>query len=122
MDRLRTGTTCTPLCRVAVVVLQQPTEPFATPQRALTRSALAGQGKEQYVALALMIPLVMNMRHVLRQRMTERRFPTQDQPREALLLDRPDPALRIGVQIRRPWWQRDPRDPGGINDLLKGRT
>jgi hypothetical protein len=54
MERRRTGPTYTPLCRIAVVVLQQPTEPFATPHRALTLSALAGQGKEPHVALTLM--------------------------------------------------------------------
>ena len=71
MERRRPGTTCTPLCRVAVVVLQQPTEPFAAPQGALTRSALAGHRKEQHIALALMIPLVMKMLDILCQRMAE---------------------------------------------------
>src|SRR5689334_16877518 len=52
-----------------------------------------------------MISLVMKMRHVLRQRMSKRRFPKQDEPRETLLLDRPHPALRVGVQIWRPRWQ-----------------
>src|SRR6267143_58406 len=71
----------TPLCRVAVVVLQQPTEPFAAPQGALTRSALADRRKEEHVALALMVPLVMKMLDILRQRMAERRFPKEDEPR-----------------------------------------
>ena len=34
-----------------------------------------------------MIPLVMTMRHILRQRMAERRFPKEDHPRETLLFD-----------------------------------
>src|SRR5262249_52801211 len=71
LERLCTGATCPPLCRVAVVVLQQPTEPFAAPHGALTRSALAGQRKEQHVALTLVIPLMMEMRDILRQRMAE---------------------------------------------------
>jgi hypothetical protein len=37
----------------------------------LTRCVLADRRKEQDIALALMIPLVMKMRHVLRQRMAE---------------------------------------------------
>src|SRR5437764_1392831 len=69
---------------------------------------VGGDGrKEQHVALALMIPLVMIMCHILRQRMAERRFPKQDQPCKTLLLDRPHPALRVGVQIRRSRRQRD---------------
>jgi hypothetical protein len=43
---------------------------------------LADWRKEQDVALALMIPLVMKMRHILRQRMAERRFAKQDDARE----------------------------------------
>jgi len=71
MDRRRTGALWTLLCRVAVVVLQQPTEPFAALHGALTRFALAGQRKEQHVALPLVIPLMMEMRDILRQRMAE---------------------------------------------------
>ena len=58
--------------------------------------------KEQHVALALVIALMMKMRHILRQRMVERRFAKQDEPRETLLLDRADPPLRIGIQIGSP--------------------
>src|SRR5712691_1281914 len=69
-----------------------------------------------------MIPLVMKMRHILRQRMAERRFPKQDKTRQALLLHGSHPALRVGVEIWRPRRQRDPRDPRCVDDLLKGRT
>src|SRR5262245_66518609 len=54
--------------------------------------------------------------------MAERRFPKEDQPRQALLLDGSYPALRVGIQIWRPRRQWHPRDPGCVNDLLKGRT
>ncbi len=67
-----------------------------------------------------MIALVMKMLPILRQRMAERRFPTEDYPREALLLDRPHPAFCVGVQIRRPRWQWHPRHPGCVDELLKG--
>jgi hypothetical protein len=63
------------------VVLQEPSEPFTTLNQALTLCVVADRRKEQHVALALMIPLVMKMPHVLRQRTAERRFPTQDEPR-----------------------------------------
>src|SRR6267154_608907 len=63
-----------------------------------------------------MIPLVMKMLHVLPQRMAERRFPKQDEPREALLLHGSYPPLRVGVQIRRPWWQWYPFHPRCVDD------
>ncbi len=65
-----------------------------------------------------MISLVMIMLHILLKRMPERRFPKQDKPRETLLLDRAHPALRVGVQIRRPWRERHPLDSGRVDDLL----
>jgi len=64
------------------------------------------------MALALMMPLVVTMRHLLRQRMGERRFPTADPPRETCLRDRPYPAFRRGVAMRRPrqqWAHASPR-------------
>jgi len=53
----------------------------------LTLCILADCRKEQRVALALVIPLVMKMRHVLRQRMAQRRFSKEDESRQTLLLD-----------------------------------
>ena len=35
-------------------------------------------------------------------------------------LDGAHPALRVDVQIGRPCWQWDPRDPGRVDELLKG--
>src|SRR6266705_2981089 len=109
-------------CGVACVVFQEPPKPFATLHRALTLCVLADCRKEQHVALALVLPLVMKMRHILRQRMAERRFPKQDQPRQTLLLDGSHPALRVGVQIWRSRRQGHPLDSSRVNDLLKGRT
>jgi hypothetical protein len=59
--------------------------------------------KEAHVALALMIPLVMIMLLVLMQSVKQSPFSTQNHLGETLLLDGSDPALRIGVQVRRPW-------------------
>src|SRR5436853_7769666 len=95
-------------------------EPFTALNRAFALWVLANHRKEQHVALALMVPLVMKMLDILRQRMAERRFPKEDEPRQALLLDRSHPALRIGVQIRRSWRQGHPCDTGCVDDLLKG--
>src|SRR6266849_8130362 len=56
-------------CSFARVVCQKPPELFTTLHRALTRLVLADHRKEQHVASALMIPLMMKMRYILRQRM-----------------------------------------------------
>jgi len=58
-------------CGFARVVFQEPSEPFVTPNRTLMRRVWADQRKEPHIALALMIPLVMKMLHVLCQRMAE---------------------------------------------------
>ena len=68
-------------CGFTRVVFQEPPKPFATLHWALMLCVLADWRKEQRVALALVIPLVMKMRHVLRQRMAERRFSKQDELR-----------------------------------------
>src|SRR6266853_1782192 len=107
-------------CGFARGVLQEPPKPFTTLHRALARRIRADRRKEEHIVLALMVPLVMKMRHILRQCVAERRFPKQDKSRQALLFDGAHPALRVGVQIRRLRWQWDPRDPSCVNDLLKG--
>ena len=58
-------------CGFARGVFQEPPEPFTTLHRALTGCVLTDRRKEQHVALALVIPLVMKMRHIVRQRMAE---------------------------------------------------
>src|SRR5712691_3621120 len=79
-------------CGLVRIVFQESPEPFTTLDRTLTRRVLmTDHRKEQHVAFALMIPLVMIMLHILGQGMAERRFPEQDHPRETLLLDRPHP-------------------------------
>jgi hypothetical protein len=59
------------LCGLARVVFQEPPEPFPTLDRACPLCVWAARREEQHVILALMIPLVMKMRHVLRQCMAE---------------------------------------------------
>src|SRR5712692_9110673 len=107
-------------CGLALVVFQQPAKPLTTLQWACTYRVLADRRKEQDIALALMIPLVVKMRHILRQCVAERRFPKQDKSRQALFFDGSHPALRVGVQIRRPRRQGYPRAPGCVNEVLKG--
>ena len=64
----------------ALIVFQEPPEPCATLHRTLTRRVWADRRKEQPIPLALMIPLVVIMLHVVRQRMAERRFPKENHP------------------------------------------
>jgi hypothetical protein len=86
----------------ARVVFQEPAKPFTTLQRALALCVVVDRRKEQPIALALMIPLVMKMLYVLAECMLEGGFPKEDYPREAFLLDGAYPALGVGVEIRRP--------------------
>jgi hypothetical protein len=53
----------------------------------LRRRVVADRRKEEDIALPLMIPLMMKMLYILRQRMAERRFPTQNQSCETLFFD-----------------------------------
>jgi hypothetical protein len=106
-------------CSLTLVVFQQAPKPFTTLHWTLMRCAWADHREEQDIALALMIPLVMIMLDILRQRMAERRFPKEAHPREALLLDCAHPALRIGIQVGRSGRQDPTLDPGIIDEMLQ---
>src|SRR5262245_4110377 len=67
-------------CRVAMVVLEQPAEAFATLCWPFPLTALANHRKEQHVALALMIPFAMVIVHVLVQHMPQGAFTKQHHP------------------------------------------
>ena len=58
-------------CGLVRVVLQEPPEPFTALDRACTLCVWADRRKEEHIVLALMIPLVMKMRHILHQHMAE---------------------------------------------------
>jgi hypothetical protein len=107
-------------CGFTLVVFEEASKPFATPNRAFLCCILADRRKEQDIPFSLMVSLVMIMRQVCIEGATQRRFSEQNQPRETLLLDRSHPALRVGVQIRRARWQGHPLHPGGVKELLKG--
>ena len=106
-------------CGLALIIFQQSSKPFATPDRAFVCRVLADRRKEQHVTLALMIALVMIMLHVLTEGATQGRFSKQNHPRETFLLDRSHPPLRVGVQIRRPRWQGHPLDASLIDETLR---
>jgi hypothetical protein len=52
------------------------------------------------MALALMIPLLMVMVHILVEHMPQRGFAEQDHPGQGFVFDRSYPALGLGMQIR----------------------
>ena len=62
---------------LALVVFQKPAEPPTTLQRALMSCVWADRRKEQDIARALMIPLVMIMLPILVERMPQGGFPNR---------------------------------------------
>jgi hypothetical protein len=54
-------------CSLAVVVLEQPTEPFPALDGVVTLAALAGRRKEPDMTFSLMMPLVMIMGAIRRE-------------------------------------------------------
>ena len=58
-------------CGFTFVVFEESPKPFTTPNWACTCCILADRRKEQHIALAMMIPFVMEMLHVLCQCMAE---------------------------------------------------
>jgi hypothetical protein len=78
---------------------------------ALNRLRLAADfritGEQQDVTLALAIPLDMIMFDVFDQRPAQGALTQREPLGQALLLHRPDPALRIGIQVRTAGRQRE---------------
>src|SRR5262249_37653776 len=84
-------------CGLALVVFQQPTKPLMTLPRACTYRVLADRRKEQDIALALMIALVMIMLHVFMERMPQGAFAEQHHAGQRFVFDRSYPPLRVGI-------------------------
>jgi hypothetical protein len=78
--------------------------------------------KEQNIALALMIALLMVMVHILVEYMPQGAFAKQNHPGQRFVFDRWDPTLRVGIQVGRLGWQDYALDAGIIDDLLKRGT
>ena len=58
--------------------------------------------EQQDIALPLMIPLGMEMFDIFPQRAPQGALAKEDHLGQAFLLHRPDPALRIRIQVRAP--------------------
>src|SRR5215510_6198755 len=77
---ITTPSLATHSCGLMRVVLQEPAEPLTALHRAWPEMRVVGRRKEQDVALALMIALLMIMRHILVECMLQGRFTKQDEP------------------------------------------
>src|SRR5882757_6881893 len=82
-----------------MVIAQEPTQSLAAPHRPLA-AAVRIPRKQQDVTLPLVISLGMEIFDVFAQRPPQGALAEEDYLGQALLLDRPDPALRIGIQVR----------------------
>jgi hypothetical protein len=88
-----------------MIITQQPAQPFATLHRPAS-SHLRVTRKQQDVVLPLMITLRMVMRNIFAQRQPQGALTDEKQLGQTLLLYRPHPALRIGIQVRATHRQR----------------
>ena len=99
-----------PSRNLAMIVAQEPAQSLAAANRPLA-AAVRVSGKQQDVAVPLVIPLGMEMVDVFAQRPPQGALAEQDHLRQALLLDRSHPALRVGFQVRAARWQRQRLNP-----------
>ncbi len=83
------------LCRVAVV-LEEPTEALAALDLAAIIHALSG---DQFVVEPLVISLAVKVSKVLRSGSPKKSLPEEDEPIEALLLDRSHEAFGAAFRL-----------------------
>jgi hypothetical protein len=101
-----------------MIITQKPTQSFA----ALNGAVAADVGtpwEQQDITLPLVIPLGMVMLDVVAQGPPQRALAEKNQLGQAFLLHRPDPALRIGIQVRAAYRQHQRLDPTGRDDRLE---
>src|SRR5258707_9381744 len=92
--------------RLSMIVAQKPTQSLAAPHWPLALP-IRRPRKQQDVTLPLMIPLGMEMVDIVAQHPPQRALAEEDHLGQALLLHRPHPALRIGIQV---WTARRQRE------------
>jgi hypothetical protein len=81
-----------------MIVAQEPTQSLLAANRPLAAAARVPR-KQQDVALPVVVPLGMEMADIAVQRPPQRALTEQDHLGKAFLLDRPDPALRVGIHV-----------------------
>ncbi len=77
---------------------------------------------DKFIANALMVPLMVEVKQVLINSAAQVPFAEQDDLAEALLLDRSDEAFSIGVGIRCPVRCLDEFDTGGCHHVLEAAS
>ena len=82
-----------------MVITQEPTQPLATLQGAPGVHVPIPR-EQQNIALALVITLSMVVINIFIEGPSQRTLAKEDHLGQALILHRPDPALRIGIQVR----------------------
>ncbi len=82
-----------------MVVTQEPTQSLAALHRSFTTNVRIPR-EQQDIALPLVISLSVEMLDIFAQRPPQRALTEKNELGQALLLHRPDPALRIGIQVR----------------------
>ena len=93
-----------------MVIAQEPAQSLTALHRPLPLP-IRHPWKQQDVTLPLVIPFGMEMLDIVTQCPPQRALAEQDHLGQALLLDRPDPALRVGIQVRAACRQRQRFDP-----------
>src|SRR6185295_4408915 len=99
-----------------MVIAQEPTQSLPALNRLRLAADILITREQQYVTLALVIPLGMIMFDEFVQRSPQRALAQEDHLGQAFLLHRPDPALRIGIQVRTAGRQRERLDLTRRND------
>ena len=90
-----------------MVIAQESTQSLATLHWPLATNVRI-PGKQQDIAFPLVIPLSMEVLDVFAQCAPQGALAEEDHLGQALLLHRPDPALRIGIQVRAARRQANP--------------
>src|SRR5271156_6759296 len=98
-----------------MIITQEPTQSLTALHRPGAADACIA-GEQQHVVLPLMIALSMVMLDVFAQGAPRGALAEEDYLGQALLLHRPDPALRIGIQVRAARRQHKRLDLAGCND------
>ena len=96
--------------RFLMVIAQEPTQSLAALHRPLGVDVCIAR-EQQDVVLPLMIALSMVMLDVFAQCAPQGALAEEDHLGQALLLHRPDPALRVGIQVRATRRQRERFNP-----------
>src|SRR5262249_882021 len=82
-----------------MVITQQAAQSLAALNMPLAAGVCTPR-EQQDITLPLVIPFGMEMCDIFAQRSPQRALAKEDHLAQALLLHRPDPALRIGIKVR----------------------